>query len=191
MGTSPLPLRDPELLRQRCLIGGEWLAADSGSSCDVTNPATGAVLGTVPDLGETETSRAIDAAHAAFPAWAKKTAKERAQILRRLYELMLAHQDDLALLMTAEQGKPLAESKAEIAYSASYIEWFSEEARRIYGDTIPGHAADKRIMVLRQPLGVVATITPWNFPSAMLGRKLGPALAAGCAVVCKPALQTP
>ena len=191
MGTSPLPLRDPELLRQRCLIGGEWLAADSGSSCDVTNPATGAVLGTVPDMGEAETSRAIDAAHAAFPAWAKKTAKERAQILRRLYELMLAHQDDLALLMTAEQGKPLAESKAEIAYSASYIEWFSEEARRIYGDTIPGHAADKRIMVLRQPLGVVATITPWNFPSAMLGRKLGPALAAGCAVVCKPALQTP
>ena len=191
MGTSPLPLRDPELLRARCLIGGDWLAADAGGLCDVVNPATGAILGRVPDMGETETRRAIDAAHAAFPAWAKKTAKERAQILRRLYELMLTHQDDLALLMTAEQGKPLAESKAEIAYSASYIEWFSEEARRIYGDTIPGHAADKRIMVLRQPLGVVATITPWNFPSAMLGRKLGPALAAGCAVVCKPALQTP
>ncbi|MFA7487613.1 MAG: NAD-dependent succinate-semialdehyde dehydrogenase [Lysobacteraceae bacterium] len=191
MGTSPLPLRDPELLRERCLIGGDWLAADAGGLCDVVNPATGAILGRVPDMGETETRRAIDAAHAAFPAWAKKTAKERARILRRLYELMLAHQDDLALLMTAEQGKPLAESKAEIAYSASYIEWFSEEARRIYGDTIPGHAADKRIMVLRQPLGVVATITPWNFPSAMLGRKLGPALAAGCTVVCKPALQTP
>ena len=193
MSTSPssLSLRDPDLLRQRCPIGGQWRDADSGGTCEVTNPATGALLGTVPDMGQAETRQAIEAAHAAFPAWAKKTAKERAQILRRLYELMMAHQDDLAILMTAEQGKPLAEAKGEVAYSASFIEWFGEEAKRQYGDTIPAHATDKRIMVLRQPVGVVAAITPWNFPSAMLGRKLGPALAAGCTVVCKPALQTP
>ncbi len=188
---SHLPLADPDLLRTRCPIGGQWQDADSGTTCDVTNPATGALLGTVPDMGAAETRRAIAAAHAAFPAWSKKTAKERAQVLRRLYQLMLEHQDDLALLMTAEQGKPLAEAKGEVAYSASFIEWFGEEAKRMYGETIPGHAADKRIMVLRQPVGVVAAITPWNFPSAMLGRKLGPALAAGCTVVCKPALQTP
>ena len=188
---SPLPLADTDLLRTRCPIGGQWLDADSGAACEVANPATGAVLGTVPDMGAAETRRAIAAAHAAFPAWSKKTAKERAQVLRRLYQLMMEHQDDLALLMTAEQGKPLAEAKGEVAYSASFIEWFGEEAKRMYGETIPGHAADKRIMVLRQPVGVVAAITPWNFPSAMLGRKLGPALAAGCTVVCKPALQTP
>ncbi len=188
---SPLPLRDPDLLRGRCPIGGQWRDAEDGGTCEVRNPATGAVLGTVPDMGEAETRQAIEAAHAAFPAWAKKTAKERAQILRRLYELMIDHQDDLATLMTAEQGKPLAEARGEVAYSASFIEWFGEEAKRLYGDTIPGHAADKRILVLRQPVGVVAAITPWNFPSAMLGRKLGPALAAGCTVVCKPALQTP
>ncbi|WP_249720525.1 NAD-dependent succinate-semialdehyde dehydrogenase [Pseudoxanthomonas japonensis] len=187
----PLTLADPGLLRSRCLIDGQWLDADGGASCPVVNPATGAVLGIVPDMGAAETARAIDAAHAAFPAWAKKSAKERAQVLRRLYQLMLENQDDLAVLMTAEQGKPLAEAKGEVAYSASFIEWFGEEAKRMYGDTIPGHAADKRIMVLRQPIGVVAAITPWNFPSAMLGRKLGPALAAGCTVVCKPALQTP
>jgi len=191
MNTTALPLADPDLLRTRCPIGGQWQDADSGAACEVANPATGAVLGTVPDMGAAETRRAIAAAHAAFPAWSKKTAKERAQVLRRLYQLMMEHQDDLALLMTAEQGKPLAEAKGEVAYSASFVEWFGEEAKRMYGETIPGHAADKRIMVLRQPVGVVAAITPWNFPSAMLGRKLGPALAAGCTVVCKPALQTP
>lgn len=191
MSPSFLSLSDPDLLRTLCPIGGEWLGADAGGTCNVLNPATGVVLGTVPDMGANETRRAIDAAHAAQPAWAKRTARERAQVLRRLHELMLQHQDDLAMLMTAEQGKPLAEAKGEIAYSASFIEWFAEEAKRLYGDTIPGHAADKRIMVLRQPVGVVAAITPWNFPSAMLGRKLGPALAAGCTVICKPALQTP
>ncbi|MCA0392562.1 MAG: NAD-dependent succinate-semialdehyde dehydrogenase [Proteobacteria bacterium] len=186
-----MKLSDPDLMRQRCPAGGEWRDADDGGTCEVRNPATGAVLGTVPDMGATETRRAIDAAHAAFPAWSRRTAKERALLLRRLYELMLQHQDDLAVLMTAEQGKPLAEAKGEIAYSASFLEWFGEEAKRMYGDTIPGHALDKRILVLRQPVGVVAAITPWNFPSAMLGRKIGPALAAGCTVVCKPALQTP
>ncbi|QNN45214.1 NAD-dependent succinate-semialdehyde dehydrogenase [Thermomonas brevis] len=186
-----LVLSDPDLLRQRALIDGEWFDADNGNACDVTNPASGELLGTVPDMGADETRRAIDAAHAAFPAWAKKTAKERAQILRRMFDLMLQHQDDLAALMTAEQGKPLAEAKGEVAYSASFLEWFGEEAKRMYGDTIPGHAGDKRILTLRQPVGVVAAITPWNFPSAMLGRKIGPALAAGCTVVCKPATQTP
>ena len=186
-----LTLSDPDLLRQQCLIDGQWRDADGGARCEVRNPANGALLGTVPDMGAAETARAIDAAHAAFPAWAAKTAKERAQLLRRLHDLMLQHQDDLGRLMTAEQGKPLAEAKGEVAYSASFLEWFGEEAKRMYGDVIPGHAADKRILALRQPVGVVAAITPWNFPSAMLGRKIGPALAAGCTVVCKPALQTP
>ena len=186
-----LGLSDPDLLRSRCLIGAQWRDAVNGRSCEVTNPATGRVLGRVPDMGADETRQAIEAAHTAFPAWAKKTAKERAQLLRRLYQLMMEHQEDLARLMTAEQGKPLSESRGEIAYSASFIEWFGEEAKRMYGDTIPGHATDKRILTIRQPIGVVATITPWNFPSAMLGRKLGPALAAGCTVVSKPALQTP
>ncbi len=186
-----LDLSDPELLRTHCLVDGQWCAAENGGSCEVHNPATGELLGTVPDMGAEETRRAIAAAHRAFPAWAARTAKERAQILRRLHQLMMEHQEDLARLMTAEQGKPLAESRGEIAYSASFIEWFGEEAKRMYGDTIPGHAADKRILTIRQPVGVVAAITPWNFPSAMLGRKLGPALAAGCTVVCKPALQTP
>ncbi|MBP6799104.1 MAG: NAD-dependent succinate-semialdehyde dehydrogenase [Luteimonas sp.] len=186
-----MSLSDPDLLRTRCPIAGEWRDAEGGGTCEVRNPATGAVLGTVPDMGAAETRRAIDAAHAAFPAWSSKTAKERAQILRRMFELMIQHQDDLAVLMTAEQGKPLAEAKGEVAYSASFLEWFGEEAKRLYGDTIPGHAADKRILVLRQPVGVVAAITPWNFPSAMMGRKIGPALAAGCTVVCKPASQTP
>ena len=184
-------LADPALLRQQALIDGHWRDADGGGRCEVRNPASGALLGTVPDMGANETREAIDAAQAAFPAWAKKTAKERAQLLRRMHELMLQHQDDLAALLTAEQGKPLAEAKGEIAYSASYLEWFGEEAKRLYGDTIPGHAGDKRILTLRQPVGVVAAITPWNFPSAMLGRKIAPALAAGCTVVCKPALQTP
>ena len=186
-----LVLSDPDLLRQRGFIGGQWRDADGGRRCEVRNPASGELLGTVPDMGADETRRAIDAAHAAFPAWSKQAAKERAQVLRRMYALMLQHQDDLAALMTAEQGKPLAESRGEVAYSAGFLEWFGEEAKRMYGDTIPGHAADKRILTLRQPVGVVAAITPWNFPSAMLGRKIGPALAAGCTVVCKPASQTP
>jgi len=187
----PLQLSDPALLSTRAFVGGEWIDADDGGSCEVTNPATGAVLGTIPDMVAAETARAIDAAHAAFPAWSRTTAGERATLVKRLHDLLLEHQDDLARLMTAEQGKPLAEAKGEIAYAASYLEWFAEEARRMYGDTIPGHAADKRIMVLRQPVGVVAMITPWNFPSAMLARKIAPALAAGCTVVAKPATQTP
>ncbi|MEO8366710.1 MAG: NAD-dependent succinate-semialdehyde dehydrogenase [Pseudoxanthomonas sp.] len=184
-------LSDPGLLRMQCLVNGAWIDQAQAATCEVINPATGECLGTVPNLGAEETNAAIDAAQAALPAWAKKTAKERAGILRRMYELMLEHQDDLARIMTAEQGKPLAEAKGEIAYSASFLEWFGEEAKRMYGDLIPAHAADKRIMVMRQPIGVVAMITPWNFPSAMLARKVGPALAAGCTVVCKPALQTP
>ncbi|HEX3911958.1 MAG TPA: NADP-dependent succinate-semialdehyde dehydrogenase [Steroidobacteraceae bacterium] len=184
-------LKDPALLRQLCFIDGGWTAADSGATIDVKNPATLQKLGTVPNMGAAETRRAIAAAAAAMPAWKARTAKERAVILRRWFDLMLEHQEDLAALMTAEQGKPLAESKTEIVYAASFIEWFAEEAKRLYGDIIPGHQADKRIMVLRQPVGVVAAITPWNFPSAMITRKAGPALAAGCTLVCKPATQTP
>jgi len=184
-------LNDPTLLRQQCYIDGEWSDADSRRTLEVTNPASGERLGSIPDAGSAETRRAIEAAARAFPAWAARTAKDRAGILRRWSELMLAHQDDLATLMTAEQGKPFAESKGEIAYAASFIEWFGEEGKRIYGDVIPGHQPDKRILVLRQPVGVVAAITPWNFPSAMITRKAGPALAAGCTFVCKPATQTP
>ena len=184
-------LADPALWREQALVAGQWRDADAGGRCEVRNPATGALLGTVPDMGALETRRAVAAAHAALPAWSRTTARQRAQVLRRMYELMLEHQDDLAALMTAEQGKPLAEARGEIAYSAGFLEWFGEEAKRMDGDTIPGHAADKRILTLRQPVGVVAAITPWNFPSAMLGRKLGPALAAGCTLVCKPATQTP
>ena len=186
-----IQLKDTSLLRQQSYIGGEWQNADSGATCDVRNPATGDKIGTVPKMGTAETRRAIEAAKAAMPAWARKTAKERAVILRKWYELMLANTDDLATLMTAEQGKPLAESKGEIAYAASFIEWFGEEGKRVYGDIIPGHQPDKRILVLRQPVGVVAGITPWNFPSAMITRKVAPALAAGCTFVCKPAMQTP
>ena len=184
-------LLDHDLLRTQCLVNGRWLDQADARTCVVGNPATGAQLGSVPDFGAVETEAAIVAAHAALPAWSARTAKERAPLLRRMHELMLQHQDDLARLLTAEQGKPLAEARGEIAYSASFLEWFGEEAKRMYGDIIPGHARDKRIMVLRQPIGVVAMITPWNFPSAMLARKIGPALAAGCTVVCKPALQTP
>ena len=180
-----------EFLRSSAYIDGEWVTADSGGTLEVRNPATGEVLGTVPKMGTAETRRAIAAAAKAMPAWAKKTARERAQILRRWHDLLLANQDDLAKLMTAEQGKPLAEAKGEIAYAASFIEWFAEEGKRLYGDLIPGHQPDKRIMVLRQPVGVVAAITPWNFPAAMIARKVGPALAAGCTFVCKPATQTP
>ena len=186
-----LELRDQSLLRQQCYIAGEWCNADSGATLEVRNPATGESLGTVPKMGTAETRRAIEAAAAALPAWARKTAKERALILRRWHDLMLVNQEDLARIMTAEQGKPLAESRGEIAYSASFIEWFAEEGKRVYGDVIPPHQADKRILVLRQPVGVVAAITPWNFPSAMIARKVAPALAAGCTFVCKPAAQTP
>ncbi|MBX3694023.1 MAG: NADP-dependent succinate-semialdehyde dehydrogenase [Steroidobacteraceae bacterium] len=186
-----MKLKDATLLRQQCFIDGTWVDADDRRTLEVTNPASGAKLGTVPHMGAAETRRAIDAAARAQPAWAARTAKDRANILRRWSELMLANQDDLATLMTAEQGKPLAESRGEIAYAASFLEWFGEEAKRIYGDVIPGHQPDKRILVLRQPVGVVAAITPWNFPSAMITRKAGPALAAGCTFVCKPATQTP
>ena len=186
-----LNLKDPTLLRQQCYIDGQWLDARTGGSKPVTNPATGAVLGTVPFMGADETRAAIEAAAAAFPAWAARTAKDRATLLRRWHDLMLANADDLATLMTAEQGKPLAEARGEITYAASFIEWFAEEAKRVYGDVIPGHQPDKRIFVLRQPVGVVAAITPWNFPAAMITRKAGPALAAGCTFVCKPAMQTP
>jgi succinate-semialdehyde dehydrogenase/glutarate-semialdehyde dehydrogenase len=186
-----MKLSDPTLLRERCYIDGGWTAADDGSTLPVHNPATGASLGTIPNLGVSETRRAIEAASAAQPAWAALTAKERANLLRRWFDLMMKSQEDLAILMTAEQGKPLAEAKGEIAYAASFIEWFAEEAKRLYGDVIPGHQVDKRILVLRQPVGVVAAITPWNFPSAMITRKAGPALAAGCTFVCKPATQTP
>jgi succinate-semialdehyde dehydrogenase/glutarate-semialdehyde dehydrogenase len=186
-----IQLKDPSLLRQQSYIAGKWSNADSGATCDVRNPATGEKIGTVPKMGAAETRRAIEAAQAAMPAWARKTAKERAVILRKWYDLMMANADDLAVIMTAEQGKPLAESKGEIGYSASFIEWFAEEGKRLYGDVIPGHQADKRILVLRQPVGVVAAITPWNFPSAMIARKVAPALAAGCTFVGKPAIQTP
>ena len=186
-----MKLRDPELLRTRAFIGGEWVNAADGATHEVLNPATHEILGTVPMLSLAQTRRAIEAAGAAFPAWATRTAKDRAAILRRWYELLLANQEDLATLMTAEQGKPLAESRGEIAYAASFIEWFAEEGKRLYGDVIPGHQTDKRLLVLRQPVGVVAAITPWNFPLAMITRKAGPALAAGCTFVCKPAGQTP
>ena len=186
-----LSLQDPGLLARRAPIDGEWIDARDGATAPVVNPATGALLASVPRCGAAETQRAIDAAQRALPAWRGRTAAERAELLRRLYQLMMAHQDDLARILTAEQGKPLAEARAEIAYSAGFIEWFAEEARRVYGDTIPAPRPDQRILVIKQAIGVVACITPWNFPSAMLGRKLGAALAAGCTVVCKPASATP
>ncbi len=186
-----LDLKDATLLREQCLIDGRWSAADNGAIIEVKNPATTQTLGSIPNMGAPETRRAIAAASAALPAWKARTAKERALIMRRWFNLMMDHQDDLATLMTAEQGKPLAESKSEIAYAASFIEWFAEEGKRLYGDIIPAHQSDKRILVLRQPVGVVAAITPWNFPAAMITRKAGPALAAGCTLVCKPATQTP
>jgi succinate-semialdehyde dehydrogenase/glutarate-semialdehyde dehydrogenase len=186
-----LKLKDPTLLKQQCYLNGQWLAADSGAVIDVTNPATGEKLGSVPRMGAVETRRAIEAASGAFPAWRAKTAKERSSILRRWFELLMANQEDLAIIMTAEQGKPLAESKGEIAYAAAFIEWFAEEGKRIYGDTIPGHTPDKRIVVVKEPIGVCAAITPWNFPAAMITRKAGPALAAGCTMVVKPASATP
>jgi succinate-semialdehyde dehydrogenase/glutarate-semialdehyde dehydrogenase len=186
-----LRLKNPALFRERAYIGGQWLDADTRATIPVTNPATGERIGTVPKMGAGETRRAIEAAETAWPSWRAKTAKERAAILRRWYDLLMANQEDLALLMTTEQGKPLAESQGEIVYAASFVEWFAEEAKRIYGDVIPQHQADKRIVVMKQPVGVCAAITPWNFPAAMITRKAGPALAAGCPMVIKPASQTP
>lgn len=186
-----MPLKDANLFRQQAYINGAWLNADTRQTIEVNNPATGKIIGSVPKMGATETSRAIEAANRALPAWRDLTAKERSNKLRRWFELIMANQDDLALLMTLEQGKPLAEAKGEISYAASFIEWFAEEAKRVYGDTIPGHQADKRLIVIKQPIGVTAAITPWNFPSAMITRKAGPALAAGCTMVLKPASQTP
>ncbi len=186
-----MQLNDPTLFRQQAFIDGRWRDASSGETLGVTNPANGQQLGRVPKMGAEETREAIDAAARALPAWRALTARERATILRRWFDLMMEHQDDLARLMTLEQGKPLAEAKGEIGYAASFIEWFAEEGKRIYGDTIPGHQADKRLLVIKQPIGVTAAITPWNFPSAMITRKAGPALAAGCTMVLKPASQTP
>lgn len=186
-----MKFNDPTLFRELGYVDGAWVTADSGASVAVTNPATAAQLGRIPNMGVEETRRAIAAAAKALPLWAARTAKERSIIMRRWFDSILANVDDLAMLMTAEQGKPLAESKGEIAYAASFIEWFAEEGKRLYGDIIPGHQSDKRILVIRQPVGVVAAITPWNFPSAMITRKAGPALAAGCTMVLKPATQTP
>lgn len=186
-----MQLNDPTLFRQQAFIQGKWCDAESKKTIEVTNPANAQLLGTVPKMGANETRAAIEAANQALPEWRALTAKERATILRRWFDLMMANQDDLAKLMTLEQGKPLAEAKGEIAYAASFIEWFAEEGKRIYGDTIPGHQADKRLIVIKQPIGVTAAITPWNFPAAMITRKAGPALAAGCTMVLKPASQTP
>jgi len=186
-----LSLNDSELFRQQAYIGGRWCEADNGTSFQVTNPATGEVLGQVPDMGAAETRRAIEAAKAAWPGWRRKTAKERANLLRKWHDLMMANLDDLARLMTAEQGKPLAESKGEIGYAASFIEWFAEEGKRVYGDTIPSPWNDRRLVVVKEPVGVCCAITPWNFPAAMITRKAGPALAAGCTMVAKPAESTP
>ncbi|HCF3028827.1 TPA: NADP-dependent succinate-semialdehyde dehydrogenase [Pseudomonas aeruginosa] len=186
-----MQLKDAKLFRQQAYVDGAWVDADNGQTIKVNNPATGEIIGSVPKMGAAETRRAIEAADKALPAWRALTAKERANKLRRWFDLMIENQDDLARLMTIEQGKPLAEAKGEIAYAASFLEWFGEEAKRIYGDTIPGHQPDKRIIVIKQPIGVTAAITPWNFPSAMITRKAGPALAAGCTMVLKPASQTP
>jgi succinate-semialdehyde dehydrogenase / glutarate-semialdehyde dehydrogenase len=184
-------LKDPALLRHEAYIDGEWQSADDKSTFDVVDPSNGKSLGTVPMMGAAETRRAIDAANAAWPAWRKKTAKERAVIMRRWFDLMIANADDLALILTTEQGKPLAEAKGEITYAASFIEWFAEEGKRVAGDTLASPAADKRIVVTKEPIGVCAAITPWNFPAAMITRKVAPALAAGCPIVVKPAEATP
>ncbi len=188
---SGVALQDSRLFRQAAYVDGAWIESTAHGVIDVDNPATGDIVGTVPRLGQSETRRAIDAAARAFPAWRKTTAKARATVMRRWFDLMIANQEDLARLMTTEQGKPLTESRGEVAYAASFLEWFGEEAKRVYGDTIPGHQPDKRIVVIKDPIGVVACITPWNFPLAMITRKAGPAIAAGCTVVLKPASQTP
>ena len=188
---SPLPpLNDPSLVRTQAYIDGAWVDGSAGRF-DVRNPADGGKLAEVADCGPPEAERAIGAAARAWPAWRARTAKDRAAILKRWNDLILANADDLAKLMTAEQGKPLAESRGEIAYGASFVEWFAEEGKRVYGETIPTHAPDKRLLVFKEPVGVCAAITPWNFPNAMITRKVAPALAAGCTVVVKPAEQTP
>ena len=189
--TSALPLADPSLLRDQAFIDGQWGDADSGETFTVENPASGETVADVACCGAAEARRAIEAAARAFETWRHTTVKERAALLRRWFDLMMENQEDLARILTAEQGKPLAEARGEIAYGANYVEWFSEEAKRVYGDTIPQPSNDKRIVCIKQPVGVVACITPWNFPNAMLARKIGPALAAGCTVVCKPANETP
>ncbi|MHA7684313.1 NAD-dependent succinate-semialdehyde dehydrogenase [Cupriavidus sp. PET2-C1] len=186
-----MQLKDPTLLRSQALIGGQWQNADSGATFPVTNPADGSLIGTVPLMGAAETTRAIEAARVAQAAWRRKTARERAQVLRAWYDLMLANADDLAVLMTTEQGKPLAEARGEAVYAASFLEWFAEEAKRVHGDVLATPASDKRLLVVKEPVGVCAAITPWNFPLAMITRKAGPALAAGCAMVLKPAEDTP
>src|SRR5690349_24535600 len=190
VAVAPLTLKDPKLSRQQCYIDGAWCNADSGKTVEVNNPATNEVLGTIPNLGADETRHAIEAADAAWPGWRKKTAKERANILRKWFNLMLENQDDLAVLMTAEQGKPLAEAKGEVVYGASFVEWFAEEAKRVSGDVMASTWRDKRMVVLKQPVGVCASITPWNFPLAMITRKVAPAMAAGCTIVIKPAELT-
>lgn len=186
-----LKLKDATLQREACLVGGEWIGADNNGFDDVTNPADGSVIGRIPRLGEAEALRAIDAAEEALPAWQALTAKARGALLRRWHDLLLEHQEDLAALMTAEQGKPLAEARGEIGFAASFFEWFAEEGRRTYGDVIPTPQSGRRLLVVKQPVGVCAAITPWNFPAAMIARKAGPALAAGCTIVIKPAGQTP
>ena len=186
-GLPPLPLKDPKLFREQCYLDGAWTGADSKKTFTVNNPATGDTIGSVPDLGAAETRRAIEAAERALVAWRAKTAKERSAVLRKWNDLILANLDDLALILTTEQGKPLAEARGELQIGAAYIEWFAEEAKRIYGDTIPTPWADRRIVVVKQPVGVCAAITPWNFPHSMITRKIAPALAAGCTVVLKPA----
>ncbi len=186
-----MELKDPSLFRQQCYIDGAWADADSGQTLTVSNPADGSALGTIPKMGADETRRAIEAAEQALPAWRDLLAKERAGIVKRWGELMVENSEDLARMMTAEQGKPLAEAQGEIVYAASFLEWFAEEAKRVYGDVIPQHQADKRLVVIKQPIGVCASITPWNFPSAMITRKAGPALASGCTMVAKPATYTP
>jgi succinate-semialdehyde dehydrogenase/glutarate-semialdehyde dehydrogenase len=196
IASAPIPavdlaLKDAWLFHQACYIDGAWVDKAPKGVINVDNPATGGVVGTVPRMGAPEARQAIDAAARAFPAWRKKTAKERAAVMRRWFDLMMANQEDLARLMTIEQGKPITESRGEVAYAAAFLEWFGEEAKRVYGDTIPQHQPDKRIVVIKEPIGVVACITPWNFPLAMITRKAGPAVAAGCTVVLKPASQTP
>lgn len=186
-----MQLHDPALLKTQCLINGQWVNADNSAVISVINPANGHNLADVPRMGAAEAKRAVAAAQAALKPWQAKSAKERSNLLRRWFELMMQHQEDLGIILTSEQGKPLAEAKGEIAYGASYLEWYAEEAKRIYGDTIPAPSNDKRIMVLKQPIGVCAAITPWNFPNAMITRKIAPALAAGCTFVIRPASQTP
>ncbi len=184
-----LELKDPSLLREQCLIDGQWVSG--AQQIEVTNPANGQRIASVPRLGAEQTRQAIEAANRAWPAWRARTAKDRTAVLKRWFELMIANQDDLACIMTAEQGKPLAEARGEIGYAASFIEWFAEEGKRVYGDTIPAPVSSQRIVVIKEPIGVCAAITPWNFPAAMITRKAGPALAAGCTMVVKPASQTP